>query len=58
MELIQMPIRRLALYVRAKIHQFRGIQKIGSVGMGLSDLQIRLAIQIGGLYEGHTLWLR
>lgn len=26
--------------------------------MGLSDLQIRLAVQVGGLYEGHTLRLR
>lgn len=26
--------------------------------MGLSDFQIRLAVQVSGLYEGHTLWLR
>lgn len=53
-----MPVGRLALDVGAEIHQFRGIQKIGSVGMGLSDLQIRLTVQIGGLYKGHTLRLR
>lgn len=58
MELVQMPIGRFALDVSAKIRQFRGIQEIGSVGMGLSDLQIRLAVQISGLYERHTLWLR
>jgi len=58
MELVKISIRRLALDVGAKIHQFRGIQKIGSVGMGLSNLQIRLTVQIRGFYEGHTLWLR
>jgi hypothetical protein len=26
--------------------------------MGLSNLQIRLTVQIRGFYEGHTLWLR
>lgn len=52
-----MSVGRLTLYGGAEPGQRRGTIETCCVGTGLTDLQIRLAIQIGRFDEGHTLRL-
>lgn len=57
-ELVEVPVGRLALDVGPEAHELARVEEVGRLRVGLPDLQVRLAVKVGRLDERHGLRLR